>query len=116
MDKPAESAVWQKLPNHLLKEITMNATKLFAVTAFAALSAFAAQADEFNGSEHALMFNTIRSAAEVRAEAKTPVYISNASTGYIGLTQSAVAPADVRAQATAAVRTGKTSKGEVGLM
>ncbi|MEP6789982.1 MAG: DUF4148 domain-containing protein [Ramlibacter sp.] len=94
----------------------MNATKLFAVTAFAALSAFAAHADEADGSQRGLMFNSTRSAAEVRAEATMPVHISNGGTGYIGLTQSAVTPADVKAQAIAAVRTGQTSRGEIGLM
>ena len=91
-------------------------TRLLAISAFTALSAFAAHADEADGSQRALMFNSTRSAAEVKTEATMPVRISNGSTGFIGVTQSATTPADVKAQATAAVRTGQTSKGEIGLM
>ncbi|MBI2772746.1 MAG: DUF4148 domain-containing protein [Burkholderiales bacterium] len=91
-------------------------TQLIAIAALATLSAFAAHADEADGSQRGLMFNSTRNAAEVQAEARMPVRISNGSTGFIGVTQSAVKAADVKAQAAAAVRTGQTSRGEIGLM
>ena len=98
-------------------EITMNtATRLFAVSALTALFAFSAHADEADGSERALNFNSTRSAAEVRAEALMPVRITNGGTGFIGVTNSAVSRAAVKAQAAAAVRSGQISQGEIGLM
>lgn len=94
----------------------MNTLRTIAVSAFAVLSAFSAHADEADGSERALTFNSTRSAAEVRAEAATPVRISNGGTGFIGITNSGVSRADVRAQAADAVRSGRTSRGETGTM
>ena len=98
-------------------EITMTFTaRLFAVSTLAALSAFSAHADEFYGSERALNFNSTRSAADVRAEARMPVRITNGGTGYIGLTNSAVSRDAIKAQAAAAVRSGQISQGEIGLI
>lgn len=91
-------------------------TRLIAISAFAALSAFAAHADEADGSERVLSFHSSRSVAEVRAEAAMPVHITNGGTGFIGVTRSAVSRADVRAQAAAALRAGRISQGEIGLM
>jgi hypothetical protein len=91
-------------------------TRLFAICAFTTLSAFAAHADEADGSERALSFTSTRSAAEVRAEAAMPVRIGNGSTGFIGVTSSGVTRADVRAEAAAALRAGRISQGETGLM
>ncbi len=95
----------------------MNSTiRLIAIASFAALSAVAAHADEADGSERALSFTSSRSAAEVRAEALTPQRITNGGTGFIGVTGSGVSRADVRAQAAAALRSGRISQGEIGLM
>lgn len=91
-------------------------TRRIALAAFATLSAFAAQADEADGSDRALAFNSTRSVAEVRAEALMPQRISNGSTGFIGVTTSATTRADVRAEAAAAVRSGRIPQGEVGTM
>lgn len=94
----------------------MKTTNLFAVAAFATLAAFGAHADEADGSQNVLKFNSVRSVAEVKAEAKAPVHISNGSTGFIGVTQSGVERSAVRAEAAAAVRAGQISYGETGLM
>jgi hypothetical protein len=91
-------------------------TRLIAITAFAALSGFAAHADEADGSQRALSFTSTRSAAEVKAEAAMPVRITNGGTGFIGVTQSGVSRDSVKAQAAMAARSGQTSRGEVGLM
>lgn len=104
-------------PIHLFeKDIIMKTTQLFAVAAFATLAAFGAHADEADGSQYGIKFNSVRSAAEVKAEARTPVRISNGSTGFIGVTNSGVDRSTVRAQAAAAVRAGQISQGEIGLM
>ncbi len=95
----------------------MNSTsRLIALAAFATLSTFAAHADEADGSDRALAFNSTRSVGEVRAEALTPPRITNGGTGFIGVTSSATSRADVRAQAAAAVRSGRIPQGEVGTM
>lgn len=94
----------------------MNATKLFALTIFAGFAAFSAHADEADASQYSIQFNSTRSAADVRMEATAPVRISNGGTGYIGLTQSAVSAASVKAEAIAAARSGQTTRGEIGPM
>ena len=91
-------------------------TRLIAISAFAALSAFSAHANEAEGSDRALTFNSTRSAAEVRAEAAMPVHITNGGTGFIGVTNSALTREAVKAQAVEAVRSGQISQGEIGLM
>ena len=91
-------------------------TRLVAVSALAALFAFPAHADEADGSERALNFNSTRNAAEVRIEAQMPMRITNGGTGFIGLTNSAVSRDAIKAQAAAAVRSGQISQGEIGLM
>ena len=91
----------------------MKTTQLFAVTAFATLAAFGAHADEADGSQYGIKFNSVRSVAEVRAEAKTPVMITNGSTGFVGVTQSGIDRSAVRADTAAAVRAGQISRGEV---
>ena len=94
----------------------MNSTmRSFALVAFA-LSAVAAHADEADGSDRTLMFNSTRSAAEVRAEARMPLRITNGGTGVIAVTSSGISREDVRAQAVAAVRSGRISRGETGTM
>lgn len=95
----------------------MNTTsRILAVSALALLSSFTAHADEADGSDRALAFTSSRSVAEVRAEATMPLKISNGGTGVIGVTNSEVSRAEVRAQAAAAVRDGRISQGEIGLM
>lgn len=91
-------------------------TRRIALAAFATLSAFAAHADEADGSDRALSFTSTRSVAEVRAEALMPQRITNGGTGVIGVTSSATTRADVRAQAAAAVRSGRIPQGEAGTM
>ncbi len=93
----------------------MKTSHLFAISALAVFS-FAAHADEADGSQLALSFNSTRSTAEVRAEAVMPVRITNGGTGFIGVTNSAVTRESISAQATAAVREGRISRGEIGLM
>lgn len=90
--------------------------RLIALAAFAALSFTGAHADEADGSDRALTFTSTRSAADVRVEAAMPLRITNGSTGFIGVTNSAVSRDDVRAQAAAAVRAGRISQGEIGTM
>ena len=91
-------------------------TRLIALAAFATLSTFAAHADEADGSERALTFNSTRSVAEVRAEALMPEHITNGGTGFVGVTNSVVTREAVKAQAVAALRAGRISQGEIGLM
>lgn len=94
----------------------MKTSHLIAISALAAAGAFAAHADEADGSQRALMFTSTRSAADVRAEATMPVHITNGGTGFIGVTNSAVTRDSVKSQAAAALRAGQTSRGEIGLM
>lgn len=94
----------------------MKTTQLFAVAAFSALAAFGAHADEADGSQFAVQFNSTRSVAEVRAEALTPVKISNGGTGFVGVTTSGLERSVVRAKAIAALRNGEIPQGEIGYM
>ena len=94
----------------------MKTTRLIAISAFAALSTFAAHASEADGSERGLVFTSARSAAEVRTEAAMPVHISNGGTGFIGVTSSATSRDTVRLQAASAVRSGNIPHGEIGTM
>jgi hypothetical protein len=99
-----------------LKGFIMKTTQLFAVAAFSTLAAFGARADEADGSQFAVQFNSTRSVAEVRAEALTPVKISNGSTGFVGVTNSGLERSAVRAKAIAALRNGEIPQGEIGYM
>ena len=94
----------------------MKTTKLFAVAALSAFAAFGAHADEADGSQFAVSVNSTRSVAEVKAEALTPLKISNGSTGFIGLTSSRLDRGTVRTQAISALRNGEIPQGEVGYM
>ena len=73
---------------------------------------FTAQADEADGSHLPIAFESTRSVAEVRAEARTAPRISNGGTGFIGVTASQRTPAEVRAEAAAALRDGRIPSGE----
>ena len=94
----------------------MKTTKLFAVAALSAFAAFGAHADEADGSQFAVSVNSTRSVAEVKAEALTPLKISNGSTGFIGQTSSSLDRGTVRTQAISALRNGEIPQGEVGYM
>ncbi|MDP1743033.1 MAG: DUF4148 domain-containing protein [Polaromonas sp.] len=94
----------------------MKTTKLFAVAALSAFAAFGAHADEADGSQFAINFNSTRSVAEVKAEALTPVKVNNGSTGFIGVTKSGLDRSDVRAEAISALRNGEIPQGEIGYM
>ncbi|MEO7391914.1 MAG: DUF4148 domain-containing protein [Ramlibacter sp.] len=94
----------------------MKASNLFlALSAFAMLSVSAARADEADASQYALSFKSVRSAAEVKAEAAAAPHITNGGTGFIGVTSSSVSPTAVRQEAIAAARSGMTSRGEIGI-
>lgn len=97
----------------------MNASKIIAVTALAALTSIGAFAGEADYAEHnAQQFSSVRTVQEVRAEAAQVA--KNRSTEPNG---SRVAPrvtssldrAAVRADTVAAVRAGQISAGELGL-
>ena len=91
-------------------------TRLIALSAFTALSALSAHANEADGSERALTFNSTRTATAVKAEAALPVRITNGGTGFIGVTNSAITRESVKAQVAPAVRSGRIAQGEIGLV
>ena len=97
----------------------MNKTARFlSITAVAAFSAFGAHADEADGSQFALKFDTNRTRAEVAAEAATVAKtrsIEPAGSRVVTY-QSTADRAAVRAAAADAVRTGQISSGEIGSM
>jgi hypothetical protein len=95
----------------------MKTSTLFTTaSALAMLFAFPAHADEADGSDRALAFTSSRSVADVKAEAAMPVRISNGGTGFIGVMNSGLTRESVSAQAAAAVKNGRISKGEIGVM
>ena len=94
----------------------MKTIRFFAVAALAAASTFSVQADEADGSQYSIRFNSARSAADVRAEAMNPVRISNGGTGFIGVTNSGISRQAVKAEAAQSARAGQTSRGEIGPM
>lgn len=95
----------------------MNTTARFlSLAAVAAFVSFGAQADEADGSQFALKFETNRTRAEVSAEAATVAQtrsIEPAGSRVVTYTSTADRSA-VRAQAAEAVRTGQISFGEAG--
>lgn len=97
----------------------MTASKLFAVTALAALTSFGAYAGEADYAEHnAQPFTSVRSVQEVRAEAAQVA--KNRSTEPAGSrvaapVTSGLDRAAVRAETVIAVRNGQISAGEIGL-
>ena len=95
----------------------MNKTARFlSLAAVAAFASFGAQADEADGSQFALKFETSRTRAEVAAEAATVAQtrsLEPAGSRVVTYT-STVDRAAVRAQAAEAVRTGKIPSGEIG--
>ena len=93
----------------------MNATKLLSIAALSTLAAFGAHAEGGDNSQHGYNFQSTRSVAEVKAEARNPVVITEAS-GPIVLSGSSLTRETVRAEAIAAVREGDIPSGEMGTM
>ena len=97
----------------------MNKTARFlSIAAVAAFAAFGAHADEADGSQFALKFDTNRTRAEVQAEAVVEAKThSMEPAGSRVVTYTSTADrAAVRAQAAEALRTGQISSGEIGSM
>ena len=97
----------------------MNKTARFlSIAAVAAFSAFGAHADEADGSQFALKFDTNRTRAEVAAEAATVAQTRSLEpAGSRVVTYSSTADrAAVRAQAAEALRLGQIPHGEIGSM
>jgi hypothetical protein len=99
----------------------MNAARFFAVATLAALSAVASvavHADEADASQYAVQFNGTRTRAEVKAEAVIVARTHSqepAGSRVMAVTSQAVR-ADVRAQATQALRLGQIPAGETSSM
>ncbi|MFN7153586.1 MAG: DUF4148 domain-containing protein [Burkholderiales bacterium RIFCSPHIGHO2_12_FULL_65_48] len=97
----------------------MNKTARFlSIAAVTAFTAFGAHADEADGSQFALKFDTNRTRAEVQAEAATVAQTrSQEPAGSRVVTYSSTADrAAVRAQAAEALRLGKIPHGEFSAM
>lgn len=97
----------------------MNASKFFAVAALATVASFGAHADEADGSQFAVQFNSTRSVAEVRAEATAKVTNHSqepAGSRVLASVPSTTERAAVRAQAAEAVRLGQLPRGEASYM
>jgi hypothetical protein len=97
----------------------MNKTaRIISIAAVAAFSAFGAHADEADGSQFALQFDTNRTRAEVAAEAATVAQTrSTEPAGSRVVTYKSTADrAAVRAQAAEALRTGQIPSGEFSAM
>jgi hypothetical protein len=95
----------------------MNKTARFlSVAAIAALASLGAQANEAEGSQFALKFDTNRTRAEVQAEAATVAQTrSTEPAGSRVVTYRSTADrAAVRSQAAEALRTGQIPSGEIG--
>lgn len=91
-------------------------TRFLSVAAVAALASWGAQANEAEGSQFALKFDTNRTRAEVQAEAATVAQTrSTEPAGSRVVTYRSTADrAAVRSQATEALRTGQIPSGEIG--
>ena len=92
--------------------------RFLSISAVAAFTAFGAHADEADGSQFALKFDTNRTRAEVAAEAATVAQtrsIEPAGSRVVTYTSTADRAA-VRAQAAEALRTGKIPSGEFSAM
>ncbi|WP_298208373.1 DUF4148 domain-containing protein [Acidovorax sp.] len=95
----------------------MNKTARFlSLAAVAAFASFGAMADEADGSQFALQFDTNRTRAEVAVEASTVAQTRSQEPAGSRVTtyQSTADRSAVRAQAAEAVRTGQIPSGELG--
>ena len=88
-------------------------TKLIAIAALTSFAAFGAQA--FQGEQNPLppqQFQSTMTRADVQAQARNPVKISNGSTGVLA-TSSSVSRANVRAAAVSITSDGAATYGEM---
>ncbi len=93
--------------------------RFLSVAAVAAFAAFGAHADEADGSQFALKFDTNRTRAEVAAEAvpwPIPAAAWSPQASRVVTYKSTADRAAVRAQAAEAVRTGQIPSGEFSAM
>jgi hypothetical protein len=91
----------------------MNSRHFAAIAALGAVSLMSAHADEADGSQHVLRFNSTISSAQVKAQARHAEKISNGGTGFIGVTQSGLSREQVRTAAIEAQRQGQLPRGEM---
>ena len=97
----------------------MNTTRNLAIASlaiFASFTAAPAMADEADASQFVQRTTMARSVADVKAEARNPMRITNGGTGFIGVTQSAVTAETVKSEGIRSARNGQTSRGEFGPM
>ena len=97
----------------------MNTTARFlSIAAVAAFASFGAQADEADGSQFALKFETQRTRAEVMAEAavEARTHSMEPAGSRVLSYQSTADRATVRAQAAEALRLGQIPSGEAGYL
>jgi hypothetical protein len=97
----------------------MNSKAILAIAAFAAVASTGVRADEADASQYAAQFQGNRTRAEVQAEAVTVAKTRStepAGSRVAAPTKSSVDVRTVRAEAVEAVRLGKISHGEVGLL
>jgi hypothetical protein len=99
----------------------MNTSRFITVATLAALSAVASvavHADEADGSQYGVNFNSTRTRAEVRAEAVAAVGDRSQELAALGSTavQSKATRATVRAEAVQAQRLGQIPAGEASSM
>ena len=97
----------------------MNATKILAATAFAALAAVGAHAGEADYSQNMPSFHSTRPAAEVRAEAVQAAHHVNlepAGSRVAVLMNSGIDRAVVRQETAIALRAGQIPHGEASMI
>ena len=95
----------------------MNASKILAVAALAAVASFGAQADEADASQYAVQFHGTRTRAEVNAEgvAKVAKHSQEPAGSRVLTVESKADRATVRAETAQAVRLGQIPSGERSL-
>ena len=97
----------------------MNATKLFAATAFAALAAVGAHAGEADYAQNVPSFQSQRAVVEVKAEAVQKAHNINlepAGSRVTALVNSGIDRATVRNETAIALRAGQIAHGEASMM
>src|SRR5665647_1627256 len=68
LDRRDREAPHARVDQPLFERIIMNASRIIAVAALAAVASFGAQADEADASQYAVQFQGTRTRAEVQAE------------------------------------------------
>ena len=97
----------------------MNATKIFAATAFAALAAVGAHAGEADYAQNVPSFHSDRPAAEVKAEAVQAarnIKLEPNGSRVATLVNSGIDRATVRNETAIALRAGQITHGEASMM